>query len=142
VPRPGDGPVAAGRVPRTRTVRAGLAAGHPAVGPVAATVSGLGHLARRFFGSLRPGGPPADDETWARSHLRPGEVELWARMSGADRRHAVGVARGVPESVVPAALLHDVGKVSSGLGTYGRVVATVAGAVAGREMAAAWSESR
>ena len=39
-------------------------------------MSGLGHLARRFFGSLRPGGPPADDETWARSHLRPGEVEL------------------------------------------------------------------
>jgi len=102
----------------------------------------LVHLAKRFFGSLPPGGPPAADEAWARSHLSPGEVALWGRMSGPDRRHAVGVARQVPESVVPAALLHDVGKVASGLGTYGRVVATLAGAVAGRDMAPTWSESR
>lgn len=44
--------------------------------------------------------------------------------------------------VLAAALLHDVGKLDSGLGTYGRVVATVAGAVAGRDMARVWSESR
>jgi hypothetical protein len=31
--------------------------------------------------------------------------------------------------VLAAALLHDVGKVSSGLGTFGRVAATVAGLV-------------
>jgi hypothetical protein len=41
-----------------------------------------------------------------------------------------------------AALLHDVGKLDAGLGTYGRVVATVSGAVAGRSSAEAWSESR
>jgi hypothetical protein len=109
-----------------------------------------GHLARRFFGSLRPGGPKAEDEAWVAEVLVPGELELWRRMSGADRRHAAGVARQVattlgdtaPRAVLAAALLHDVGKVASGLGTYGRVVATLAGAVAGRETARLWSTSR
>ena len=65
--------------------------------------------------------------------LLPGEHDLWRRMSGADRRHAVGVARRVERAlgheatrpVLAAALLHDVGKIESGLGTYGRVVATL-----------------
>lgn len=51
-------------------------------------------------------------------------------MSNADRRHAVGVARQVgdqPRAVLAAALLHDVGKVESGLGTFTRVGATVLG---------------
>ncbi len=89
----------------------------------------IGHLARRFFGSLRPGGPPPDDEAWARAQLLPGEIELWARMPGADRRHAVGVARQVGEDRPEraAALLHDVGKIDSGYGTFGRVVATLVG---------------
>ena len=105
------------------------------------------HLAKRFFGDLKPGGPPRVDDAWAESHLVPGEVELWRRMSGADRRHAVGVARRVERSlgaeatgpVLAAALLHDVGKIDAGLGTYGRVVATLAGAAAGRTTAEAWS---
>jgi len=42
--------------------------------------------------------------------------------------------------VVAAALLHDAGKVVSRLGTFGRVVATLAAACAGRERAASWSE--
>jgi hypothetical protein len=71
-------------------------------------------------------------------------------MSKADRRHAVGVARDVERQlgaeatkpVLAAALLHDVGKVSAGLGTYGRVVATVAGVAAGRSMAEAWTEGK
>ncbi|MCU1484332.1 MAG: hypothetical protein JWN67_1078 [Actinomycetia bacterium] len=97
------------------------------------------HLARRFFGSLRPGGPSAVDEAWARSQLLPGEVDVWARMSGADRRHAAGVAREVARShdaraVVAAALLHDSGKVVSGLGTFARVGATLVGAVRGRDV--------
>jgi hypothetical protein len=96
------------------------------------------HLARRFFGSLRPGGPAAVDEAWARSHLLAGEQELWARMSGADRRHAAGVAREVARSfpdrpVVAAALLHDSGKVVSALGPFARVGATVIGAAVGRD---------
>ena len=85
------------------------------------------HLARRFFGSLRPGGPAPADEAWARAQLSGGELALWARMSAPDRRHAVGVARAVPVELAPAALLHDVGKVVSGLGTFARSGATVLG---------------
>lgn len=108
------------------------------------------HLARRFFGSLVPAGPrPADDE-WARDQLLERERALWARMSRADRRHAVRVARAVERAlgheasrpVLAAALLHDVGKTASGLGVYGRVVATLAAAVAGRDAADDWSRSR
>jgi hypothetical protein len=105
------------------------------------------HLVRRFLGSLRPGGPSAGDEAWVTSVLNTGEHRLWARLSGADRRHAVAVARRVQASlgegatrpVLAAALLHDVGKLASGLGTFGRVAATLVGAAAGRERAAAWS---
>ena len=115
-----------------------------------AALSGALHLARRFFGSLRPGGASAADEAWVRTVLGAGEVALWERMSGADRRHAAGVAREVERAlgaeatapVLAAALLHDVGKVASGLGTYGRVVATLSGLAAGRSSAAAWSEAR
>ena len=61
--------------------------------------------------------------------LTDGERALWSRMSDADRRHAVGVAQAVPIDVAPAALLHDVGKIESGLGTFARVGATLLGAV-------------
>jgi hypothetical protein len=44
--------------------------------------------------------------------------------------------------VLAAALLHDVGKVESGLGTYGRVVATLSAKVAGPSMAATWRKQR
>jgi hypothetical protein len=109
-----------------------------------------GHLTKRFFGSLLPAGPGAEAEDWVRSSLSEREHALWRRMSRADRRHAVGVARRVEGAlgadanapVLAAALLHDVGKVSAGLGTYGRVVATIAGAAAGRTMAEAWTEGR
>jgi hypothetical protein len=113
-------------------------------------VSAWSHLTRRFLGSLWPGGPRAAEDAWARSHLLEGEERLWARMSGPDRRHAAGVARRVERAlgaeatrpVLAAALLHDVGKVESGLGTYGRVVATLSAKVAGRDMAEAWRRKR
>lgn len=91
------------------------------------------HLVRRFAGGLRPGGPSPHDEAWVAATLTTGELELWRRMSGADRRHAVGAARrtletlgehGADRPVLAAALLHDVGKVVSGLGTLARVAAT------------------
>src|SRR4051812_8819923 len=108
------------------------------------------HLTRRFFGSLRPGGPGRADDEWARSNLLPAEVALWRRMPGADRRHAAGVARDVERAlgaeatrpVLAAALLHDVGKIESRLGVCGRVVATLSGMVAGREMARSWTHGR
>jgi hypothetical protein len=94
---------------------------------------------------LRPGGPAAADEQWAASQLLPGEQALWACLSGPDRRHAVGVARtvagtvpGAGRPVLAAALLHDVGKLDSGLGTFARVPATLVGAAAGRARAAQW----
>jgi hypothetical protein len=113
-------------------------------------VGSASHLVRRFLGSLRPGGPGRHAETWVEARLLPGELVLWSRMSGPDRRHAVAVAQRVERAlgheatrpVLAAALLHDVGKVESGLGTYGRVVATLSAKVAGREMAAAWRRQR
>jgi hypothetical protein len=85
------------------------------------------HLTRRFFGSLSRREPEPGDEAWVAGVLVPGELELWRRMCAADRRHAVGVARSVPLALAPAALLHDVGKIVSGLGTLARVGATVLG---------------
>ena len=117
----------------------------------------IGHLVRRFCGSLWSGGPSSAAEDRVAGLLGDGELGLWRRMSGADRRHSVVVARrvesvlGGPEGpdlaaaagdggtpLLAAALLHDVGKVRSGLGTFGRVAATVLGAaVPGR--ARGWS---
>jgi len=90
------------------------------------------HLARRFFGSLSRREPDPADEAWVAARLTPEEHQLWCRMSVADRRHAIEVARAVPVELAPAALLHDVGKTVSGLGTFARVGATVLG-WAGRE---------
>ncbi len=108
-------------------------------------VARLPHLARRFFCSLAVGGPSATDEAWAESHLLPGEVELWRRLSDADRRHLVGVARRVvavlgkaERPVVAAALLHDAGKVDCGLGTLGRVAATLLIATVSAERLKGW----
>ena len=97
------------------------------------------HLARRFLGSLSPRPLDPDDDAWVRRCLLPGEQDLWDRMSTPDRKHAAGVARevdraldGAPRAVLAAALLHDVGKVDSGFGTFARVGATLYGVVAGR----------
>lgn len=108
------------------------------------------HLVKRFFGSVPPIGPSKDDRAWAREQLLPEEQEIWNRMSKQDRRHAAGVARRVERAlgseatrpILAAALLHDCGKVVSGLGTYGRVIATLSVKMAGRDMAVAWSETR
>lgn len=91
------------------------------------------HHVKRFVASLVPGGPRLEAEAWVLSVLSEAELGLWRRMSGPDRRHAVGVARRVEAAlgeratapVLAAALLHDVGKVESGLRTLGRVAATV-----------------
>ena len=114
----------------------------------------LRHLAGRFFGSLLAVGPSAADERWARDHLLPGEQALWQRMSGADRRHAVDVARrtlaylggpagetAVGREVTAAALLHDVGKIEAGISTWGRAAVTAMAMAVGRDRLLAWSEA-
>jgi hypothetical protein len=92
------------------------------------------HLLVRFVWSLRRHEPDPTEESWAESHLLPGEVALWRRMCDLDRVHSAKVARRFvaarPEAdraEVAGALLHDVGKIASGLGTWGRVVASVVG---------------
>src|SRR4029077_6096351 len=105
---------------------------------------------RRFFASLRPGGPRRSEDEGARAQLLPAEAALWTRMSNPARRHAAAVARDVERTlgheatrpVLAAALLHDVGKVESGLRTYGRVIATLCGMLVGREQAKIWMRSR
>jgi hypothetical protein len=94
----------------------------------------LGHLARRFVGALSRTPPSADDDAWIAAQLEAGELALWATMPVADRRHSVEVARrlhaarpAATRDELAAALLHDVGKVASGLGTFGRVAATLVG---------------
>jgi hypothetical protein len=105
-------------------------------------VSSIWHLARRFAGSLSSAPPAPADEAWAERFLLPAEVGLWRRMSNPDRRHAIEVGRRfvtrVPDAARPtmaAVLLHDCGKVESGLGTYARVVATIWIGAVGRERA-------
>ena len=92
------------------------------------------HLVARFFVSLSTRPPDVAEEVWAESHLLPGEVALWRRMSNIDRRHSAKVARRflaarphAARAEIAGALLHDVGKIECGLGTYGRVVASVVG---------------
>lgn len=92
------------------------------------------HLGRRFATSLSRRAPSAADEEWARSFLSPWERDLWNRFRYPDRRHAITVARrfvelrpGATRDEVAGALMHDIGKVESDLGTFTRVAATVVG---------------
>ncbi|HZP28860.1 MAG TPA: hypothetical protein VFC99_07900 [Acidimicrobiia bacterium] len=116
-------------------------------------MSRLGHLARRFFGALRRGGPRPADFEWVGEVLEPGELALWSKMPDHDRRHSVAVARRVEAQLAgtehagdtrwpAAALLHDVGKLDSHLSVVGRVLATMAGGAAGHEWADAWTTKR
>lgn len=94
----------------------------------------VGHLARRFVTSLSRRPPDAADTSWALAQLLPGEAELWQSMTVQDRRHSLLVAgRFVADGPAPVraevagALLHDVGKLEAGLGTFSRVAATLIG---------------
>ncbi|HVW34950.1 MAG TPA: HD domain-containing protein [Acidimicrobiia bacterium] len=110
------------------------------------------HLAGRFFGALRPGGASPGDRAWAESVLLPGEFALWARQPGHDQRHTAGVARAVEAALAggphagdprwPAcALLHDIGKLASGLSIPNRVLATLVDKATGGAVAD-WEDRR
>ncbi|MEQ1702385.1 MAG: HD domain-containing protein [Ilumatobacteraceae bacterium] len=97
-------------------------------------MSSIVHLVRRFATSLSRNEPPPGETSWGLGHLLPTEAELWQRMAAQDRRHSLLVARRFAErqpdhsrAELAAALLHDIGKVECGLGTWRRVLATVVG---------------
>ena len=96
-------------------------------------MSRFAHLSRRFTTSLSRREPDVADVAWVDSQLLGPERDVWHRMSVADRRHSILVARRFDAAgewsreEVAGALLHDIGKVDCGLGTFSRVVATVVG---------------
>lgn len=97
-------------------------------------MTSVGHLARRFFGSLSRAEPAATDVAWVREQLADAEWSAWSAMAVQDRRHSIVVARrfvvvrpAATRAETAGALLHDVGKQVAGLGTIARVVATVVG---------------
>jgi hypothetical protein len=97
-------------------------------------VAKLWHLAARFVTSLPATPPSVDDEIWADEHLLAGERALWVQLSNQDRRHSAAVARrfvtrrpDATRAEIAGAILHDVGKIECGLGTFGRVAATLVG---------------
>ena len=92
------------------------------------------HLVSRFLGSLSPAPPSDEDRRFAESRLSPAEMACWRRMPNQDQRHSADVARRFldrrPDATreeMAGALLHDVGKTASELGTIGRVAATLVG---------------
>lgn len=92
------------------------------------------HLVRRFFQSWSSRIPDESETDLLRSLMTDNEFALWASMAAADQRHSLKVVArlrdrlsdATSEEIVGVAL-HDVGKVQSGLGIFGRVIATVIG---------------
>jgi hypothetical protein len=92
------------------------------------------HLVARFFTSLSSAPPSPENRLWVEERLSPAELALWQRQSNQDRRHSAYVARRFAEvrddatdAEIAGAILHDVGKVECGLGTFGRVAGTIIG---------------
>jgi hypothetical protein len=92
------------------------------------------HMTARFFTSLSTTPPSDAERAWVEARLRPAELELWEQMSVQDRRHGTQVAMRFatrrPQATraeLAGAILHDVGKITCDLGTFGRVAATIVG---------------
>lgn len=116
------------------------------MGSVGAVAAEARHLVSRFVRSLRVEAPDEADEAMLVALLSPEEVLLYRAQPLVDRAHSVACAVAIRNdpSVRPtrdllvASALHDVGKAGTGLGTFGRALATLAGAAAGRRRTAAW----
>jgi putative nucleotidyltransferase with HDIG domain len=90
-------------------------------------LGGWWHLARRFLEVLLA--KPLTDAQRAevRALLRSdGEAALFFTQPAADQQHGLAAARYAPPTLRRAALLHDVGKQASGMGVWGRSLASVA----------------
>lgn len=91
------------------------------------------HLLRRTVEQTGQRPPSSNDAAWAESWLTSSEASIFHRMSNADRRHSIGVARrvachdGGDAITVAAALLHDVGKSVDDLRVWERIAATCLG---------------
>jgi hypothetical protein len=90
------------------------------------------HLVKRAVNSFSNATPEISSAF--SSFLLPDELKLWSAMPGRDQSHSIEVLKRFlvlyPEATRAqgaAALLHDVGKVQSGLGWFGRIVAAVVG---------------
>jgi hypothetical protein len=107
------------------------------------------HLVSRFFSSVVPIPLRPADIVWVASVLSTEELDLWARLSRADRRESIAVARRTEVALVgtdydadprwiAAALLHDVGKLDARFGPIRRSLATVITGVVGRQTVEGW----
>ena len=92
------------------------------------------HLVKRLVGSVTATALTQSERCEVESVLLAAEHALFQRLTMADQRHALHVLRrfdafatDAPAFARRAALLHDIGKIESSLGTAGRVVATVLG---------------
>ena len=95
-------------------------------------VPDMWHLFRRFVGSISPDPLIESEQAWVREVLTIQELDLWRSQAIVDQRHSYDIARRFTVLRVPAsrdeiagALLHDIGKIESGLGTVARVAATL-----------------
>ncbi len=116
----------------------------------------FGHLVRRFFGSLNCRDLGHVQNAWVENVLSTVEYELWLSQSSTDRYHTFFAARRVELElandttladddtrwVIAAALLHDIGKLDSNLGTLGRVAATLVGLVMPATALGNWCQKR
>ena len=105
----------------------------------------VAHLSGRFVGALWPGPPRAEPTSRGSSRCSPRRASRSCRRQPNHDRATRSASpatcrRGSPAPSTPtiragspAALLHDIGKLDARLGVYGRVVATMSGAAAGRE---------
>lgn len=94
----------------------------------------LGHLIRRARGSWSDRPPSRESAQIARDVLTPTEHALWSAMADRDKRHSLEVLARFDSTgplmarhIRAAVLLHDAGKIESGLGFWSRIFATLIG---------------
>lgn len=107
-------------------------------------------LAERTVTAVAGVRPEPADQEWARSILTPEEHGLWSRLSALDRDHAVKVAKKVQSRLAAtpwagdtlwpgAALMHDIGKLDSGLSPVERAAAMLASRIVSVRTARRWA---
>jgi putative nucleotidyltransferase with HDIG domain len=96
--------------------------------------SNVFHLCKRFTYSLCARRPDEAQIMLVQSVLSPNEMHLWTKSAREDQQHSLVVLKRLlnimpdaGQAAQAAALLHDIGKIESDLGTFLRVVATVGG---------------